>query len=159
MRWDQINEETRTWTIPRTTTKTKKPYIVVLMPRAIRALNERGHLRGASEWVFPSTGKTGHLVEPKKPWKRLIERAQITDFTIHDLRRTNASYQSIAGQSLQLIAKTLGHSSTSSTEIYAKLNTDAARTSLLAGDRKMKQLMAASRKKTKQRATRRGGAA
>src|SRR5712692_3577572 len=87
-----------------------------------------------------------HLVEMKKPWKRLLERAQITDCVMHDLRRTNASYQSIGGQSLQVIAATLGHSSTASTEIYARLNTEAARKSLVAGQKTMEKAMLAARK-------------
>jgi len=141
--WSEIDDQHRIWTI--TKTKTGKPIVLPLTPRALAVLKRRAHLRDKSEWVFPSPkdkkgnplSASGHLQEPKKPWKRLLKRAQISDFTIHDLRRTNASYQSIAGSSLQVIAKTLGHASTTSTEIYAKLNTDAARQSMLAGIRTM----------------------
>jgi len=145
MEWAQINDETLTWTI--TKTKTGKPIVLPLMPAAIAVLKRRHHLCESGPWVFPSAlSASGHLQEPKKPWKQLLQRAQITAFTIHDLRRTNASYQSIAGSSLQTIAKTLGHASVSSTEIYAKLNTQAARESMLAGVRTMERAMVASRK-------------
>jgi len=149
MEWaalNELSEELWVWTI--TKTKTGKPYVLPLTPRAIAVLKRRSHMRESSPWVFPSPqSKTGHLVEPKKPWKRLLRRAAIQDFTIHDLRRTNASYQSIAGSTLQAIAKTLGHASTISTEIYAKLNIDVARASLLAGDRMMEAAKDAASKK------------
>lgn len=40
-----------------------------------------------SEYVFPSNGKDGYLVEPRKQIDKVIEASNI-DFTIHDLRRT-----------------------------------------------------------------------
>jgi hypothetical protein len=43
-------------------------------------------------WVFPGDGKTGHLVEPKKSWGKLLADAEIEDdLRIHDLRRTLGS--------------------------------------------------------------------
>ncbi len=35
-----------------------------------------------SVFVFPGTGKTGHLVEPKKGWKRIFDRDEITQLDI-----------------------------------------------------------------------------
>ena len=40
-----------------------------------------------SPWVFPSTGKKGHIVETKKFTERVAERSGV-EFTLHDLRRT-----------------------------------------------------------------------
>jgi integrase len=152
MKWAEINDEHRVWIIPKMKTKTGDTYVLPLHPRAVTVLKRRAR---SGPWVFPSPlSKTGHLVEPKKPWKRLLLRANITGFTIHDLRRTNASYQSIAGQSLQAIAKTLGHASTASTEVYAKLNTDAARAALVAGGRMMERTMIAARKRQKKQSGR-----
>jgi integrase len=157
MKWSEINEEHGIWTIPKMKTKTGDTYVLPLHPRAVTVLKRRGHHRSGA-WVFPSPlSKTGYIVELKKPWKRLLSRASIADFTIHDLRRTNASYQSIAGQSLQAIAKTLGHSSTVSTEVYAKLNTDAARAALAAGGRMMDRTMIAARKRQKKQKRLSGG--
>jgi len=35
--------------------------------------------------------ETGHLMEPKAGWKRILERADIKDLRLHDLRRTLGS--------------------------------------------------------------------
>jgi integrase len=150
MEWTQLDTAHWTWTIPRSSSKNRKPMILALTSRAVAVLKRRARLRTTSPFVFPShNSASGHLVEMKKPWKRLLARAQITDCVMHDLRRTNASYQSIGGQSLQVIAATLGHSSTASTEIYARLNTEAARKSLLAGQRTMEKAMLTARKQRK----------
>ena len=79
------------------------------------------------EWVFPSYGKTGHLVEPKKAWNRLLDRAEISDLRIHDLRRTLGSWQAATGASLPVIGKSLGHKNQATTAIYARLDLDPVR--------------------------------
>ena len=40
-----------------------------------------------SIWVFPSIGKSGHLVEPNKAVKQVCEVSGV-EFIMHDLRRT-----------------------------------------------------------------------
>ena len=40
-----------------------------------------------SPYVFPSEGKAGYLIEPRKVMKKVIDASNVT-FTIHDLRRT-----------------------------------------------------------------------
>ncbi len=71
MRWDDIHLDRATWTIPQT--KNGSPHTVPLVPAAIAVLNQRKAV-SMSEWVFPGTGKTGHLVEPKSAWKRILDR-------------------------------------------------------------------------------------
>jgi integrase len=150
MKWEWIDDQHWVVTVPRTSTKSKKPYVLPLTPRAVAVLKRRAQRAASPEWVFPSsTSASGHLEEPKRAFQALLERAKISNCTVHDLRRTFASYQSISGQSLQAIAKTLGHSNTASTEIYAKLNTEATRASLLAGADAMQQAVRGARKKPK----------
>ncbi|CAK0750757.1 hypothetical protein CCP3SC15_1700007 [Gammaproteobacteria bacterium] len=81
-------------------------------------------------WVFPGDGATGHLVEPKKAWKRILERAGIGDLRLHDLRRTLASWQVDTGATLAIVGKTLGHQSQTTTAIYARLSQDPVRKSV-----------------------------
>jgi len=52
------------------------------------------------------------------------------DLRIHDIRRTFGSYQALAGASLPIIGKSLGHKSLKSTQIYARLNLDPVRASI-----------------------------
>ena len=83
------------------------------------------------QWVFPSfSSKTGHLADPKRAWKRILEKAQIQDLRIHDIRRTLGSYQAITGASLPVIGKSLGHKSSQATQIYSRLNNDPVRQSM-----------------------------
>jgi integrase len=96
---------------------------------------------------FPAlTGKTGHLVEPKKAWKRLLDRAGLSNLRIHDLRRTLGSWQAKTGASLLVIGKSLNHKSTQSTAIYARLDLEPVRESINLATTAM--LNAAGRKAT-----------
>ena len=81
-------------------------------------------------FVFPGSGKTGHLVEPRKGWERLLAQAKIADLRLHDLRRTMGSWQAKTGASLVVIGKSLNHKSTQTTAIYARLDMDPVRASM-----------------------------
>jgi len=126
MRWDEINLERGEWRI---ITKGNSTQIVALSPEVVAILNGRQQAAD-SEWVFPSTGKTGHLVEPKKAWQRLLDRAGLSDLRIHDLRRTLGSWQAKTGASLLTIGKSLNHKSMQSTAIYARLDLEPVRKSI-----------------------------
>ena len=83
------------------------------------------------QWVFPSlTSKSGHLEEPRKSWRKVLERAGIQNLRLHDIRRTLGSYQAISGASLQVIGKSLGHKSSTATEVYARMNLDPIKQSV-----------------------------
>jgi integrase len=145
MRWENVSLGDNRWQIPQP--KSRKPYQVALMPEAVKVLRDRLRRRdGDSPWVFPSHGKTGHLVDLKRSWQRLRQRAQIPDVTQHDLRRTLGSWQAGQGTSLKIIGESLGHSSLAATAIYAQLNLDPVRASVTAAT---KAMIAASKKKPK----------
>ncbi len=126
MQWKQIHFDRAEWRIP--TTKNGEPQTVTLTPEVIEILTARQNCD--SVWVFPGTGATGHLVEPKKAWKRVLERAGIADLRIHDLRRTLGSWQAKTGASLVIVGKSLNHKSPSTTAIYARLDLDPIRASV-----------------------------
>jgi integrase len=102
---------------------------IVLTPLVVQILETR-KASSTSPWVFPGTGKTKHLVEPKSAWRRILKRAALTDLRLHDLRRTLGSWQAATGASLPVIGKSLGHSSLAATAIYARLDTDPIRASV-----------------------------
>src|SRR3981189_1329674 len=85
---------------------------------------------GKSDWVFPSTSASGHIVEPAKSWQRIRKRAGVPDVRIHDLRHTLASWLVGAGYSLPLIGRALNHSQIATTERYAHLALDPVREAL-----------------------------
>ena len=123
MRWQDIDFDSKVWRIPRT--KSGKPVLTPLIPEAVTAIESQ---RGKHPtWVFPGHGRTGHLVNPARAWHRLCIRAGIENLRMHDLRRSMGSWQANTGASLQVIQKTLGHTSTRATHIYARLQLDPVR--------------------------------
>lgn len=87
MSWSDIDLENGLWVIPAGKSKNKKSMGVPLIPEAIEILKKRKQ-GTESIFVFPSNGKTGHITEIRRSWNKLLERAEITEFVFHDLRRT-----------------------------------------------------------------------
>ncbi len=128
MHWSDINFNRAEWLVEET--KNGEPQTIPLIPQAIIILKER-YDNKISDWVFPSaTSKSGHIEEPKKVWKNLLERAGIKDLRIHDLRRTLGSWQAATGANSYIIGKSLGHKTQQATAIYARLNMDPVRESV-----------------------------
>ena len=127
MRWQDINFERAEWRIEKT--KNDTPQTVALSPEAMEILQNRKPSDDAV-FVFPGSGKAGHLMEPKKGWKRILERAGIDNLRIHDLRRTLGSWQAKTGASLAIIGKSLNHKNQNTTAIYARLDLDPVRDSV-----------------------------
>jgi integrase len=128
MSWKDINFVANTWTIKET--KNGESQIVHLSEQAIEILQRRSAFR-CSDWVFPSlTSASGHIEEPKKAWKRVLQKAEIEDLRIHDLRRTLGSWQAATGANSYIIGKSLGHKTQKATAVYARLNLDQVRGSV-----------------------------
>lgn len=123
-KWENVDLEQRTLKL--TETKNGRSLLRPL-PVAVVAILEALPSRGASEWLFPNYGKSGHVTEPKTAWERIRERAKVPDVRIHDLRRTLGSWLAGAGFSLPMIGRALGHRSPSSAAIYARLDLDPVR--------------------------------
>ena len=91
MQWSEIDFDRRTWELPRDRTKNKQPHIVPLSSAVLsilrRQLKEQKELGLESAYVFTTTGET-----PFSGWsrskKRLDQRCGVTDWRLHDLRRT-----------------------------------------------------------------------
>jgi integrase len=132
MRWKDIYQSAtgeKFWRVPEP--KNKKPYNIPLLPDALDVLAARHKRNGKSDWVFPrEKNKKQHLTDPKKAWTRFRKKIGCPDLRIHDLRRTTGSWQAAQGASLQIIGKSLGHSSSAATEIYSQLNLDPVRQSM-----------------------------
>lgn len=76
MRWRDVRLDEAIWNIP--ITKNGEPQDVTLSPEAIEILTARKQkATKGSVYVFPGTGKTGHLVEPKKGLKRIFDRDEL----------------------------------------------------------------------------------
>ena len=127
-RWENITFDPPAWEIPNP--KNRVPYIVPLMTEAVEVLKDRRARAGDSPWVFPGSGRTGHVTGFKNSWKKLLTRAKLTNLRVHDLRRTFGSWQAALGGSTIVIGKSLGHQSPGSTQIYSRLDLDPVRQSV-----------------------------
>lgn len=140
MRWADIDFDNRTAYFEHT--KNGESLTIPLTEQAYNLLKGMYDMRSSDEWVFPSaSSKSGHYEEPKKAWKKLLQNAQIENLRLHDLRRTLGSYQAIAGSSLQIIGKSLGHKSIAATQVYARLTDDPIRESMQRGTDKMMEFV------------------
>ncbi len=130
MRWQDIDMQRAIWIIQET--KNGTSHTVPLSSEAIAVLTNRLPQKTLSSiWVFPSnTSKSGHLEEPKSAWKRILERSNLQDLRLHDLRRTLGSWQAATGANSYVIGKSLGHKTQQATAIYARLNIDPVRESV-----------------------------
>jgi integrase len=125
MAWADINLDLGLWRIP--DGKGGEPVVVPLVQPALRILETRQEASGDCRWVFPGRGKTGHIVEPKAAWRRILDRAGLEDLRIHDLRRSLGSWLTMGGASLPITGKALGHRSQASTNVYARLDVASVR--------------------------------
>ena len=135
MRWQDVDLANAVWRLPMT--KNGSPHTVPLMQEALEILESRKGVDAT--WVFPGTGETGHLVEPKKSWERLRRDSGLLDLRLHDLRRTMGSWQTREGVSLSMVGKTLGHKSLQATQIYARSDLEPVRAAMDKALRSLRQ--------------------
>lgn len=137
MHWQQLDLAEGIWIVPAAESKNARPMRIVLPTPAIEILKRR-EAAAVGRWVFPGPGKTGHYCETKGAMERIRQLMAVElgvapetiDLRLHDLRRTLGSWQAAQGTSLHVIGKTLGHQSTQSTKIYARLADDPIRESV-----------------------------
>lgn len=79
MRWSELRLDDGLWRIGRT--KNGDPQNVTLSPEAVVILAQRKQqadaVKDTSPFVFPGTGESGHLVEPKAGWKRIFDNDEL----------------------------------------------------------------------------------
>lgn len=123
-RWADVDLEATRWTIPGEQSKNRAPMTLPLRAEVVAVLKDRSRHTGASPWVFPGPGKSGHIADPKKGWRRILKCAEIEVLSLHDLRRTLGCWQASRGANLSNIGRSLDHRSTQAAATYARLNLD-----------------------------------
>jgi integrase len=122
MRWDQLDLNEGTWTRPGATTKQKTWHKVPLSPDVVNLLSKLfDDADDDAEFVFPGGAAAGHRGDLKGPWPKIRKAAAITNFRMHDLRHSYASFIASDGRSLPIIGALLGHTQASTTQRYAHL--------------------------------------
>ncbi|WP_412486232.1 tyrosine-type recombinase/integrase [Shewanella chilikensis] len=142
MEWKEINHQRAIWVIPTSKMKVKKPHAVPLTKEVMEILERRSsEAQQGEKYVFPvNRSLSGHITEKSGKgsfWWRITERAGLRgegrgeSVTIHDLRRTIASWSVMRGGNIQTTSKLLGHSDISITaSTYAHLDIEQVRNEL-----------------------------
>lgn len=124
MRWQDIDLDARSWTIPPEASKNGLAHMVPLSDAVIDLLRELRRISGGSEWVFPSPRPGQHVQNVQKAAVRVRELTGIDDFVLHDLRRTAASYMTAMGISRLVVSKILNHVEQGVTHVYDRYSYD-----------------------------------
>ena len=82
--WQHVDFQAKTLTIP--DPKNHQTHTLPLS-NFLYALLEKRYEQRVNDYVFPGTGKHGHLIEPRKQIAKVVNVSKVP-FTPHDLRRT-----------------------------------------------------------------------
>ena len=105
MSWDEVDLDHRVWTLPATRTKNDKPHIVQLSDLAVAVIAAQPRVGGL---VFSRNGVTpvGDFSSQKR---RLDDRCGVSNWRLHDLRRTMVSGMARLGVAPHVADKILNH--------------------------------------------------
>jgi integrase len=107
MGWKELDLEKGMWTIPASRAKNGKKHMVHLSPRALEIINAQ-ELHG--ELVFPTSDRKPFIAFSRA--KRAFDEASgVTDWVLHDLRRTVVSGMAGLGVAPHVADKILNHQS------------------------------------------------
>ena len=106
MRWSEIDEATRTWSIPASRSKNGKAHIVHLSNEAWSII--ASHRGGPNQYVFESTRRT-HFQTFGTAKRELDGLSEIQGWRLHDLRRTVVSGMARLGVPPHIADKILNH--------------------------------------------------
>jgi integrase len=120
MRWEDLDLSQAYWRVPGEVSKNGQPMLIPITKEALSILNRRKTSEN-SKFVFPGSGKSGHMTSPKRSWERITATAKIDNIRPHDLRRSLGSWMVNTGASIAVIGGALGHKDAKSTEVYARL--------------------------------------
>jgi integrase len=141
MRWSNVDLVKRQIYIPMT--KSGKPGFALLNDQAFELLNQMKKERNkASDFVFPSKSKTGHLLDIRRTFQTIKSMARIEDFTIHSMRKVYASILINQNIPVAQIRDLLGHADIRTTMIYAHLNTKSLQDANEAAGKELEKFMA-----------------
>lgn len=115
LKWEYIDKTRGIANLPDSKTGAK----ALRLPEPAMAILDS--LPKISEYCFPGRRGTGHIVNIKDTWKRLLNTAGLSGWRIHDLRHAFASYAACSGKSLPVIGAILGHTQPATTARYAHI--------------------------------------
>jgi len=108
LQWNQVDLKAKTLTI--IDTKNRNPLTLPLGPFILKLLKDRKRNATDSSFVFPGSGKTGHLVESKHQTAQVTKESGIK-FCLHDLRRVFINTAESLDISSYAVKQLVNHSS------------------------------------------------
>jgi integrase len=84
LQWNSVDMQHRTFTV--IDTKNREPLTLPIADFLYNVFLDRFEAR-QNNFVFPGSGKTGYLIEPKRQIKKVCHTSGVS-FSLHDLRRT-----------------------------------------------------------------------
>jgi integrase len=115
MQWDHLDLNEALWTLPSAATKAGRTHVVPLSPMAATILKGLPRIAGPEAFVFTTTGRSpiSGFTKVKERIDRVIASngTALTDWTIHDLRRTAATEMARLGISEFIVSRVLNHAS------------------------------------------------
>lgn len=108
MRWSEIDWRAQSWSIPASRTKSNRAQVVPLSTLATSVLNAVSRIN--DELVFPARGNEDTTTSGFSKMKRQLDgRSQVSDWTLHDLRRSAATHMASLGVAPHVIERILNH--------------------------------------------------
>ena len=110
MRWQDVDVTNAVWTIPAEANKSGREHIVPLTASALRLIETLPHL--SETYLFPSQRSPDRCFSGYSKCKaRLDNDSSVSDWTLHDLRRTVATGLASLQVPPHVVEKLLNHSS------------------------------------------------
>ena len=106
--WSEFDLRDRLWSIPRERMKAAAVHDVALTEDVIELLRHLPRVP-SSDYLFPAIRGDGYNVAYKKAKSRLARASGVTDWVLHDFRRTAATRMQGLGFRLEVIEDVLGH--------------------------------------------------
>lgn len=128
--WENIDFAARTLTVK--DTKNHTDHILPLSDFLL-GLFEQRKITSATQWVFPGSGKTGRITEPRKQIANVVKISGV-QFSSHDLRRTFASIVNKLGDSISYytVKRLLNHKTADVTAGYIQHDIEKLREAMQA---------------------------
>lgn len=113
MRWSDVDVGKALWTLPAESTKSSRVHVIPLSTAALELLkNLPRFTKGDYIWTTTSGEKpiNGFSKTKERIDRQTLKRGIIADWTIHDIRRTAATFMAEYGVLPHILSAILGHS-------------------------------------------------
>lgn len=127
LKWSYIDFTEGCLRLPDSKTGAKIVHVGPAVINLLRTMQEHDERPEGNPYVIYGTIPLKYRTDIQKPWRRLREKAALSDLRIHDLRHSFASLAVSSGQSLAMIGKLLGHTQVQTTARYAHLMSDTVK--------------------------------